>query len=61
MASPSQLIQHLRDCYEADNRETGIANLLAKKYRHVTFLSGSDDLLRGIQDRAPVDRAPAAA
>lgn len=55
MATPAQLIRYLRACYEADNRETGIANLLAAKYRHVTFLSGTDDLLRGLQDRVPVD------
>ena len=61
MATPSQLILHLRDCYEADNRETGIANLFGRKYRHVAFLGGTDDLLRGIQDRVPVDREKAVA
>lgn len=56
MANPSQLIQYFRDCYEADNRETGIANLFSKKYRHVSFLSGTEDLLRGLLDRVPIDR-----
>lgn len=51
-----QIIRYLRDCYEADNRETGIANLLARKYRHVTFLTGTEDLLRGVLDQAPVER-----
>jgi hypothetical protein len=62
MATSSQLIQCLRGCYEADNRETGIANLLGRKYRHVTFLEGTEDLLRGLLERAPIhhDRAIAA-
>lgn len=61
MANASQLIQYFRDCYEADNRETGIANLFHKKYRHVTFLAGSDDLLSGVLDRVPIERERALA
>ncbi len=61
MATPSQLVRYFRDCYEADNRETGIANLFAKKYRHLLFLSGTDDLLSGLQDRTPIDREKAVA
>ncbi|HBO43804.1 MAG TPA: hypothetical protein DD670_07710 [Planctomycetaceae bacterium] len=56
MATASQLVRYFRDCYEADNRETGIANLFAPKYRHVHFLSGTDDLLCGLFDRVPIDR-----
>jgi len=61
MANPYQLVQYFRDCYEADNRETGIANLFSKKFRHVSFLSGTDDLLRGVLDRVPIDRKTAVA
>ncbi|MBN2291888.1 MAG: hypothetical protein JXM70_05650 [Pirellulales bacterium] len=61
MANSSQLIQYFRDCYEADNRETGIANLFSSKYRHVSFLSGSDDLLWDVLNRVPIDRGTALA
>ncbi len=61
MANPSQLVRYFRDCYEADNRETGIANLLSKKYQHVFFPSDTDDLLRGLLDRVPTGREKAVA
>ncbi len=54
-------IRYLGECYEADNRETGIPNLFDKKHRHVTFLSGTEDLARGVLDRVPIDRVPALA
>jgi hypothetical protein len=54
MAEASSIIRYFRDCYEADNRETGIANLFQKKYRHVLFLPGQEDLLRGLLDRVPL-------
>jgi hypothetical protein len=61
MANAAGIIRYFRECYEADNRETGIANLLGKKYRHVYFLPGEDDLLRGLLDRIPIDREVALA
>lgn len=61
MPDQRQIIRYLRECYEADNRETGIANLLGEKCRHVTFLTGSEDLLRGVLDRVPLEREPALA
>jgi len=54
-------IRYVGQCYEADNRETGIPNLFHKKYRHVTFLSGSEDLASGVLDRVPIERGLALA
>jgi len=56
MASTSAIIQYLRGCYEADNRETGISNLLHKSIRHRWFLSGDEHLLSGLLSRVPVQR-----
>ena len=61
MASTSELVAYLRDCYEADNRETGIPNLLQDKHRHLTFLSGEDSVLRGLVSHVTFDQTATAA
>lgn len=54
MASASELIDYLRRCYEADNRETGVTNLFHEKIRHLRFLSGDEVALSGISPRIPL-------
>ncbi len=54
MASASELIDYLRRCYEADNRETGVANLFHEKIRHLRFISGDEVALSGILPRIPL-------
>lgn len=56
MAHPSQLVQYLRRCYEADNRETGITDLFRSRHRHVYFLSGEEVALSGTVECAPLPR-----
>ena len=60
MATTSQIIAYLRCCYQADNRETGIANLLQKKHRHVCFFTGEEVVVTGLLPRIPVDPSIAA-
>ncbi len=55
MANSSQIIRHLRRCYEADNRETLITNLFHDKVRHLTFVRESEDLLRGLLNDIPLE------
>jgi superfamily I DNA/RNA helicase len=55
MASPSGIVGYLRQCYEADNRETSITSLFQTKIRHLEFFSGTEDLLRGVLDYMPLD------
>ncbi|MGF1578601.1 MAG: DEAD/DEAH box helicase [Gemmataceae bacterium] len=55
MATPSEILLYLRGCYESDNRETGIPNLFHTKFKHVTFLTGVEDLLTGLLPRVPID------
>ncbi|HUG70329.1 MAG TPA: AAA domain-containing protein [Pirellulaceae bacterium] len=52
-------IRFLRSCYEADNREMAVANLLKKSIRHLTFLNGEEHLLCEMLSRVPLDRQQA--
>lgn len=54
MANIPQLVQYLRQCYEADNRETGISNLFNTKYRHLRFFEGEEVALSGTLQRVPL-------
>jgi hypothetical protein len=47
-------IRYLASCHEADNRETGIADLFHEDVRHLHFLEGTEVLLSGLQDGAAV-------
>ncbi len=51
MASASQLIDYLRKCYEADNRETVISNLLQSKHRLLRFIEGDEAIISGTLPR----------
>lgn len=51
----------LRDCYEADNRETGIANLFSRDIRHLHFPLMGGEVLNGNLDHVPMDLKPAQA
>ena len=55
-ASACETIRFLRACYEADNREMAVGNLLHKTIRHLTFLDGDEHLLREMLSRVPLDR-----
>jgi hypothetical protein len=52
---------YLRDCYESDNRESGVANLFAEDVRHLHFPLMASELATGALDRVPIDPALAAA
>jgi len=52
----SDTIRFLRSCYEADNREMAVANLLKKTVRHLVFLEGEEHLLCDMLSRVPLDR-----
>lgn len=54
MANFSQLIQYQRSCYQADNRETSISNLLHEKIRHLRFFDGEEVALSGTISRVPL-------
>lgn len=56
MADPAQLIEYLRRCYEADNRETGITNLMHEKNRHVRFFDGEELAAHGTVPLIPLPR-----
>jgi hypothetical protein len=62
MAQPRQIIQFLRACYEADNRETAVSNLFNKSIRHLHFIEGEERLLSGLLPRIPLatEAAPTA-
>ena len=62
MAQPRQIIQFLRACYEADNRQTAVANLFNKSIRHLQFIEGEERLLSGLLPRIPLatEAAPTA-
>ena len=55
MANPTQIIDFLRDCHEADNREASIANLFDRKVRRLAFLEGEEDLLQQRFDERPFE------
>lgn len=61
MTTPARIIRYLRDCYEADNRDSAVFNLSHEKVQHVHFLSQGIDFLRGLLDVVPVDRESAVA
>ncbi|MEM7316972.1 MAG: hypothetical protein AAF497_27895, partial [Planctomycetota bacterium] len=54
MADLQQLIRYQRDCYEADNREVGIKDLLHSKIRHLRFLEDEEVALSGTIERVPL-------
>lgn len=54
MAGLQQLIRYQRDCYEADNREVGIKDLLHSKIRHLRFLEDEEVALSGTIERVPL-------
>jgi hypothetical protein len=45
------LISYLRDCHEADNRETAILDLLHENVQHRLFFQRREVLLNGLMDR----------
>jgi len=53
---PSAVIQYLRACYEADNREGSILDLRREKVQFLTFLSKGRDFMTGALPVAPVLR-----
>jgi len=53
---PSTVIQYLRACYEADNREGSVLDLRQEKIQHLTFLSKGADFMSGALPVTPVDR-----
>lgn len=55
------LCGYLRECYEADNREGGVSNLLADEIRHLYLPALGADVLTGALDRVPIDLAAARA
>ena len=55
-ATAADTIRFLRACYEADNREMAVANLLKDSIRHLTFLEGEEYLLGDTLLRVPLDR-----
>ncbi|MDA1049812.1 MAG: ATP-binding protein [Planctomycetota bacterium] len=55
----SETIRFLRSCYEADNREMAVSNLLKKTVRHLTFFDGEEHLLCEMLSRVPLDREQA--
>ena len=61
MTNPASVIQFLRACYEADNRQTQIGSLFHKSIRHLQFFEGEDCLLCGLLPRVAVDAETARA
>lgn len=61
MASAAHIVRYLRDCYEADNRETVIYNLRHDKVQHLQLLPRAGEFLQGILDVVPVAREAAVA
>jgi len=59
--TPGRVLRFLRDCYEADNRETTLLDLRHEKVEHLQFLSQGGEFLTGTLDRIPVDREAALA
>lgn len=53
---PRNLIRFLRDCYEADNRETALFDLRHERVQHLHLLNHGGDFLTGQLDLIPVDR-----
>jgi len=45
MSEPPRIVRYLRDCYEADNRESVIFNLRHEKIQHLHFLSQGGEFL----------------
>ncbi|MBC8350972.1 MAG: AAA family ATPase [Planctomycetes bacterium] len=58
-SSANATIRFLRSCYQADNREMAVANLLKQSVRHLTFLEGEEHLLCEMLSRVPLDREQA--
>jgi hypothetical protein len=54
MADSPAIIQYLRSCYEADNRQAAVSDLFHKSIRHLHFLDGEDRLLCGFLPRIPL-------
>lgn len=54
MADSGATIEFLRACYEADNRQTAIANLFNKSIRHLQFIEGEERLLCDLLPRIPM-------
>jgi hypothetical protein len=54
MKDVSPLIEFLRECHLADNRETGIFDLFGARVTHLYFLSGQDMIADGTLDRVVV-------
>ena len=54
MATRSQLISYLRDCYRSDNRESSLANLLHSRNRHVRFFEGDEVGISGTIEKIPL-------
>jgi hypothetical protein len=50
----SHLVDYLRRCYEADNRETGISDLFRSRHRHLHFVSGEEVALTGTVNCVPL-------
>ena len=59
--SPHRLIGFLRDCYEADNRQSAISNLLDDRVRHLQVPLLGWDFVTGRVDRVPLPREAALA
>lgn len=58
-SAPHETIRFLRACYEADNREMAVSNLLHKSIRHLAFMQGEEHLLCDMLTRTPVNREQA--
>ena len=54
-------IRFLRDCYEADNRESAVWDLSADKIRHLNIPLMGGQFLCGAIDRIPIEREAALA
>lgn len=54
MADIQQLIRYQRDCYLADNRNSGIRDLFHTKIRHLRFFDGEDVGLSATVDYVPL-------
>ncbi len=59
--SPRQIIGYLKDCYEADNRQTTITNLFDARVEHLSFLYTATEFLLGNIPRIPVPEKQAKA
>ena len=58
---PCRILHYLRDCYEADNRETSLFDLRQDRVQHLHLLNQGGDFLSGTLDLIAVDRDTALA